>query len=87
MDKTSAKEQIQALIAKYKSEADFGKLKKYSEEDVKKGFILPLFEALGWDPKDRDGAGISRTQKGGGSLYKCPADQVVRCFCKRNHAP
>ncbi len=54
MNENQTKEQIHALIAKYEAETSSGKLKKYTEEDIKKGFILPLFEALGWDPKDRD---------------------------------
>ncbi len=48
-----AKEKIEALVARYKNESASNKLKKYSEEDVKKGFILPFFEALGWDTTDR----------------------------------
>ena len=54
MDESTAKDRIQALVAKYQSETDSGKLKRYTEEDVKKGFILPLFGALGWDAEDRN---------------------------------
>lgn len=51
METNATKERIQALVAKY--QADSAKLNKYTEEDVKKDFILPLFEVLGWDTKNR----------------------------------
>jgi type I restriction-modification system DNA methylase subunit len=54
MTKEEAKTDIVELVTKYQAEAAAGKLKAYSEEDVKKGFILPLFAALGWHTKDRD---------------------------------
>ena len=44
-----AKEKIKNLIAKYEAEKAAGKIAKYSEEETKRGFIEPLFEALGWD--------------------------------------
>ena len=44
-----AKEKIKKLIEKYEKEKSSGRLKSYSEEETKKGFIEPLFEALGWD--------------------------------------
>jgi len=48
-----AKVKIQALIAQYEKVLNSGKIKKYTEEDTKKDFILPLFEALGWNVYDR----------------------------------
>jgi type I restriction-modification system DNA methylase subunit len=54
MTEVAAKEQVKALVARYEAETSSGKTKKYTEEDVKKGFILPLFEALGWDIAYRD---------------------------------
>jgi hypothetical protein len=48
-----AKEEVKNLVSKYETEVSSGKVKKYTEEDVKKGFILPLFEILGWDTADR----------------------------------
>jgi adenine-specific DNA-methyltransferase len=54
MTKSISREKIQALVSKYEDETSSGKLKKYTEEDIKKGYILPLFEALGWDSKNRD---------------------------------
>ena len=44
-----AKEKIKKLIEKYEEAKTSGRLKLYSEEETKKGFIEPLFEILGWD--------------------------------------
>src|SRR3989338_6616083 len=49
-----AKKTIQQLIAKYETVKATGAIKKYSEEDTKNSFIIPLFEALGWDFYDRN---------------------------------
>ncbi len=49
MDKETAKQKIQELITKYSAVLSSGKVKSYTEEETKKDFILPLFEALGWD--------------------------------------
>ncbi len=48
-DKNSAKIAVQELVKKYEEVLKSGEVKKYTEEETKKGFILPLFEALGWD--------------------------------------
>jgi predicted type IV restriction endonuclease len=50
----NALETIKKLVAKYEAETASGALRNYSEEDTKKNFILPLFEALGWDVFSRD---------------------------------
>lgn len=47
-----AKIKIQDLIRKYKVVKDSDKVGRYTEEETKKDFILPLFEALGWDVHD-----------------------------------
>ena len=49
MYKEFAKQKIQKLVAKYEEILNSGKVKSYTEEETKKDFILPLFEALGWD--------------------------------------
>src|SRR3989344_599606 len=54
MTKDQAKVAIQKLIEKYQREQESGKIKKYTEEETKQGFILPLFEALGWAVYDRN---------------------------------
>jgi len=51
--KNEAKEKIKILIEKYEKVKKTGEFKSYSEEETKKGFIEPLFEALGWDISDK----------------------------------
>jgi len=54
MEKQQAKEKIKILIAKYEAEKAAGKISRYSEEETKRGFIEPLFEALGWGFSDKE---------------------------------
>ncbi|HEY4498804.1 MAG TPA: N-6 DNA methylase [Candidatus Paceibacterota bacterium] len=54
MTKEKAKESIQKLIKRYDSLKSEGNIKKFSEEQTKKDFILPLFEALGWAVYDHN---------------------------------
>ena len=49
MNKIQVQEEIKKLIVKYEAEKAAGKVSRYSEEETKRGFIEPLFEALGWD--------------------------------------
>ena len=46
-------ERIIELISKYEQIKKSGEIKKYNEESTKKDFILPLFEALGWNTSNR----------------------------------
>ena len=46
-------ERIIELISKYDQIKKSGEIKKYNEETTKKDFILPLFEALGWNVYNR----------------------------------
>lgn len=48
------KQTIQLLINKYEQAKQSNKLKSYTEEETKKDFILPLFEALGWDTSNKN---------------------------------
>jgi adenine-specific DNA-methyltransferase len=68
MDTAAVKEKIEALVTKYNAEAASGKLKRYSEEDVKNVFIKPLFEALGWNIADRDEASAEEHIKSAGRV-------------------
>ncbi|MEK7540697.1 MAG: N-6 DNA methylase [Patescibacteria group bacterium] len=47
--KKETKQKIKKLVEKYEKAKNSGILKSYSEEETKKDFILPLFEALGWN--------------------------------------
>jgi len=46
-------ERIIELISKYELIKKSGEIKRYNEESTKKDFILPLFEALGWNVYNR----------------------------------
>src|SRR3972149_5695335 len=49
LNKTEIKTKIQELIEKYEAAKKAGSIKKYTEEETKKDFLLPLFALLGWD--------------------------------------
>jgi predicted type IV restriction endonuclease len=49
MEKKIAIQEIKKLVEKYQQVVKEGRLNKYNEESTKKDFILPLFEALGWE--------------------------------------
>jgi len=68
VNNAAAKEEISMLVAKYNNELASDKLKKYTEEDVKKGFILPLFEALGWHTTDRSEVSSEEYMKSSGRV-------------------
>ncbi|MEM3502842.1 MAG: N-6 DNA methylase [Nitrososphaeria archaeon] len=46
-------DRIKELISKYEVIKKSGEIRKYNEETTKKDFILPLFEALGWNVSNR----------------------------------
>lgn len=52
MDRTAALERIKVLVGKYAELEKEGRIGKYNEEMTKKDFILPLFDALGWNTVD-----------------------------------
>lgn len=53
MNKQQAEEKIQNLIERYKHLSS-EEIKKYNEANTRKNFILPLFEALGWDTRGEE---------------------------------
>lgn len=53
LDKEKMKKEIENLVNEYHTVVKEGEEKDYNEEDTKKDFILPLFEALGWNVKKR----------------------------------
>jgi len=68
MNKNEAKKNIQKLIDKYQAVVKSGKINKYSEEETKKDFILPLFEILGWDVHDKNEVSAEESQASGGRV-------------------
>lgn len=49
MTKQEAKEKIAKLIEKYALVKSNNEISRYSEADTRRDFIMPLFQALGWD--------------------------------------
>jgi adenine-specific DNA-methyltransferase len=49
VSKPQAKERIKKLIEKYERVKKAKQLKRYDEANTRKDFIMPLFQALGWD--------------------------------------
>ena len=49
LDNKKYKTDLEILISKYNRLTESGNIKNYNEEQTKKDFIQPLFEALGWD--------------------------------------
>ena len=54
MEKYLAEIEIQKLLNKYNNDLKENKLNKYTEEETKKDYILPLFRALGWNVEDKN---------------------------------
>src|SRR3989339_943443 len=54
MEKEAVKLEIKKLVEKYEAEKAAGKIARYSEEETKRGFIEPLFEALGWNFQSKE---------------------------------
>jgi type I restriction-modification system DNA methylase subunit len=65
MDKDKAKVKVQELINKYERVVSSKQLKKYNEEETKKDFIQPLFEALGWNISNKNEVTAEESQSGG----------------------
>ena len=54
MDKEQVRKKVADLVAKYDQVIKLKKEKTYSEEDTINGFILPLFQTLGWEIFDKE---------------------------------
>lgn len=54
MPKEKAKLKIQELVEKYERVKASHSVSKYTEEETKKDFIQPMFQALGWNTTDKN---------------------------------
>jgi len=54
LTKEEAKREIRLLLEKYQKVVEDKKINKYTEEETKKDFILPLFRALGWSVENSE---------------------------------
>ena len=75
-----AKEKIKQLIEKYQQVLNSRSLNIYTEEDTKKGFIEPLFIALGWDISNKEDVSTEVSQSGGRVDYGFYLDGRVRFY-------
>ena len=65
IDKKKLKENIKRLIEKYELSKKSFSISKYSEEETKKDFILPLFASLGWDVTNKNEVTAEESQSSG----------------------
>lgn len=68
MKKGLAKEKILKLVHKYNEAVGSRRATRYTEEETKKDFILPLFEALGWNVFDKREVSAEEHQASGGRV-------------------
>lgn len=54
MSKDIILKSLKTLVEKYEQVKESNQIRKYTEEETKKDFILPLFEILGWNVFDRN---------------------------------
>ena len=69
MSKEETKQKIQELVDKYEKAKLSRSISKYTEEETKKDFILPLFQALGWNIFDKNEVRAEESQSGGGGDF------------------
>jgi len=63
MTKNDAKQEIQRLMTNYKKLLDNNKVNTYKEAPTRNEFIEPLFEALGWDMRNKYQEGEVTTEE------------------------
>lgn len=64
MNMDDAKRNIQRLLDKYRALSS-EEIKRYTEEETKRGFIEPLFLALGWNIPNKTDVSMEESQSGG----------------------
>lgn len=67
-NESEIKSKIQLLVEKYEAAKSAGQIRRYTEEDTKKDFILPLFNCLGWDTDDRNEVSSEESIKSSGRV-------------------
>src|SRR5271157_5128722 len=63
-DENSAKAEVGRLVDDYQRAKSDGRYSRFSEEETKKDFILPLFGALGWRVTSADVSAEERILRG-----------------------
>lgn len=80
MDQSEVKEKISNLIEKYEIAKKSNLVSKYTEEETKKDFILPLFKALGWDVDSKKEVTAEEHQSSGRVDYGFYSDGRLKFY-------
>lgn len=80
MNKDEAKLKIKDLVQKYKQVIETRAVSKYTEEETKKDFILPLFRALGWDVDNKNEVTAEEHQSSGRVDYGFYLDERLKFY-------
>ncbi|TSC67698.1 MAG: putative type IV restriction endonuclease, partial [Parcubacteria group bacterium Gr01-1014_73] len=80
MDREKAKQKIKELVVKYESEKAAGRLRTYNEQNTKRIFIEPLFEALGWDMLEKSEVSAEETVVGDRADYGFFLNSKIQFF-------
>ena len=80
MSKDEAKAVITKLVEKYESAKASNLISKYTEEETKKDFILPLFKSLGWDVDSRKEVTAEEHQSSGRVDYGFYSDGRLKFY-------
>ena len=80
MDKSEAKKIISHLVEKYELKKKSNLISKYTEEETKKDFILPVFKALGWDVDDKKEVTAEEHQSSGRVDYGFYLDSRLKFY-------
>jgi len=75
-----AKEKIKKLVEKYEKVRSNGRLRSYTEEETKNGFIIPLFEALGWDFSNKSEVSAEESMSAGRVDYGFYIDGRIKFY-------
>lgn len=74
------KSKIRKLVDKYNDAISSGKISDYNEEMTKKDFILPLFNALGWDTENSNEVSAEEAIKNKRVDYAFKIDGIPKFF-------
>jgi type I restriction-modification system DNA methylase subunit len=78
--KTEAKAKIAELIKEYEKLKEAGKLKTYNEANTRKDFIMPLFEALGWNVRSSAEVSEEETVSNGSVDYAFKLNGITKFY-------
>ncbi len=86
MDKEEARRKVSDLVEKWKQYESEGKLRNMNEDDTKDIFIMPLFEALGWNIRNVDEVKRQENVPKGRADYAFKISSVTRFFVEAKEA-